>query len=219
MKILALEFSSVRRSAALVRSSDEVPPVVVGNALEASGRSARVFGLITAALHDAGWEREGLDVIAVGLGPGSYHGIRAAIAIAEGWALGRSIRLVGVSSVAALALQFGRETAQRAFTVAVDAQRGEFYRADYVADAGVAREVHPLRLVKAVEIENLLRRGGIVCGPGLARWFLGAREIFPEAAAVGCLAVETPESSGDARLEPIYLRQTLFVKAPPPRFG
>jgi len=191
----------------------------MATAHEASGRATRAFRLITAALRDAGWEREVLDLIAVGIGPGSYHGIRAAIAIAEGWALARKTRQVGVSSVAALALQWSREHVDGRFAVAVDAQRGEFYRADYLAEAGVAREVQPLRLVKAAEIESALRAGETVCGPDVTGRFGGAQEAFPDARAVGCLVFEAPDTTASAPLEPIYLRETAFVKARPARFA
>lgn len=160
-----------------------------------------------------------LDRIAVGLGPDSYHGIRAAIAMAEGWVLARKTPRVGVSSVAALALQWGREHVDGRFAVAVDAQRGEFYRADYLAEAGVAREVQPLRLVKAAEIESCLRAGETVCGPDVARRFAGAHEAFPNASAVSCLASGIPEAVASAPLEPTYLRERAFVKAPPARLA
>ena len=46
-----------------------------------------------------------MGLIAVGLGPGSYTGIRAAIAVAQGWQLARGIKLLGINSVECLAAQ------------------------------------------------------------------------------------------------------------------
>ena len=54
--------------------------------------------LIDDALREAGVEREQIDCLAIGLGPGSYTGVRAAIAVAQGWQLARGIRLLGVST-------------------------------------------------------------------------------------------------------------------------
>ena len=61
--------------------------------------------MIESALRQAGLEREEIECIAVGLGPGSYTGIRAAIALAQGWQLARGVKLLGVSSAECLATQ------------------------------------------------------------------------------------------------------------------
>ena len=52
--------------------------------------------MIESALAEAKIEREQIEVIAVGLGPGSYTGIRAAISVAQGWQLARGVKLLGV---------------------------------------------------------------------------------------------------------------------------
>ena len=43
--------------------------------------------MIEEALREAGLEREQIEVLAVGLGPGSYTGIRVALSLAQGWQL------------------------------------------------------------------------------------------------------------------------------------
>src|SRR4051812_20555157 len=95
MKILALEFSSSQRSVAVVQP---------GEFHEALG-SHEPFAMIDEALRGAKLEREQIDCIAVGIGPGSYTGIRSAISIAQGWQLARPIKLLGVSSADAIAAQ------------------------------------------------------------------------------------------------------------------
>jgi tRNA threonylcarbamoyladenosine biosynthesis protein TsaB len=85
MNVLALEFSSNRRSAAVV-----VDKSVRGRAEASGGRNTQAFHLIEQALVEATLEREAVDCIAVGLGPGSYTGIRTAISIAQGWQVARS---------------------------------------------------------------------------------------------------------------------------------
>src|ERR1044071_802880 len=107
MKILALEFSSSQRSVAIVQSASSREPnaVAVSEAIETGGRATKAIGMIEEALRDAGLEREQIDCVAVGLGPGSYSGIRAAIAVAQGWQLARNIKLLGVSSVECIAEQ------------------------------------------------------------------------------------------------------------------
>jgi len=204
---------------ALVQAASPTESRVVASAAESAGRSTRAFRLIEAVLRESGWEREEIDRIAVGLGPGSYHGIRSAIALAQGWSLGRPLELVGVSSAACLGRQRAQQGAVSEFAVVIDAQRGEFYLAGYLMTAAGWREVEPLRLVSAEDVETRLRAGSVVCGPEARRWFPLAEDLFPDAAILGCLAAGGSEPVAGERLEPIYLRATRFVKAPPPRFG
>jgi tRNA threonylcarbamoyladenosine biosynthesis protein TsaB len=76
--------------------------------------------------------REEIEVIAVGLGPGSYTGIRAAIAVAQGWQLARGVKLLGVSSADRMSGGAGAGGENfRAVNVVIDAQRGEFYLATW----------------------------------------------------------------------------------------
>ena len=62
-----------------------------------------------------------------------------------------------------------------------------------------------------------MNAGEMVVGPEVSRWFPAGREIFPSAAALGQLAVNRTEYVSGERLEPIYLRETQFVKAAPLR--
>ena len=83
MTILALEFSSTQRSVALARDG-----VVLAEASETGGRGANAFGMIETVLETAKFAREAVEVLAVGLGPGSYTGIRVALSVAQGWPSG-----------------------------------------------------------------------------------------------------------------------------------
>ena len=90
MTILALEFSSSQRSVAVARDGQ-----VLAEAATAGGREMNAFSLIERVLAEARLGRDQIDCLAVGLGPGSYTGIRVALAIAQGWQLARPIRLLG----------------------------------------------------------------------------------------------------------------------------
>lgn len=210
MKLLALEFSSETRSVALVESGR-----MVGRAEESGGRSTRAFALIDAALHDAGWQREAIECIAVGLGPGSYAGIRAAIALAQGWQFARSVQVLGVGSVECLAAQAHGEGVLGPVHFLIDAQRGEFYcaRAELV-EAGP--KLGPLRLIGPEEARSL-PADALVVEPALRQLFPKARALCPDAAALGKLASSRDGFVSAEKLEPVYLRATSFVKAPPPR--
>ena len=215
MKILAVEFSSEQRSVAVVQWDAGTIPVLLGRAVESGVH--RPLGLAQDALREARCEREEIETIAVGLGPGSYTGIRGAIALAQGWQLGRGINLLGISSVECLAAGAEREKLFGPVNIIIDAQRQEFYLARYEIGPGSWRETEALRLAPQAEIEELARRGEQMLWPGAAEWFPSARNLYPDAAILGRLASERRDFVSGEKLVPIYLRETTFTKAPPPR--
>jgi len=212
MKILAFEFSSDRRSVAVVIAGQ-----VRGRAEETGGRAARAFGLIEQALLEARLEREEIECLAVGLGPGSYTGIRAAIAIAQGWQLGRAVPLLGVSTVEALAAQAQLARLLGRIHVLIDAQRDEFYHAVYQIETHQRRVLEPLRLATFDQISAVAGSGECLICPDLVPRFPGGRILWPDAGTIGRLASARSDFVTGDKLEPIYLRETSFLKAPPPR--
>jgi tRNA threonylcarbamoyl adenosine modification protein YeaZ len=173
--------------------------------------------MIEEALRDAQLEREQIDCVAVGLGPGSYSGIRAAIAFAQGWQLARNVKLLGVSSAECIAEQAVADGLTGPINIIIDAQRNEFYLAQYDLSEKGPVEVQPLRLVTLAEVQQLERAGQTLIGPEVTKWFPGARIVFPRAAVLGQIALRRDDFVPGEKLEPIYLRETSFVKAPPPR--
>ena len=164
------------------------------------------------ALWQAQLEREQIECIAVGLGPGSYTGIRAAIALAQGWQLAREVKLLGISSAEAVAAQAQADGLKGLVHVVVDAQRNELYWAIYEMNGTIRREVAPLRLATVVEV-RASQGSGIIVGPEVTTWFPEGRIIAPRAATVGELALGRKAFVSGDKLEPIYLRETTFVKA------
>jgi tRNA threonylcarbamoyladenosine biosynthesis protein TsaB len=85
-----------------------------------------------AALERARYCFARLDQIVVGLGPGSYAGIRIGIAAALGMSLSLGVRLVGIPSIAAL------DVPATGYLAIGDARRGSFYLTH--VDHGVCQE-------------------------------------------------------------------------------
>jgi tRNA threonylcarbamoyladenosine biosynthesis protein TsaB len=192
---------------------------VICEAIETGGQSTRAFSLIEKVLAEAKIEREQIDVIAIGLGPGSYTGVRAAISLAQGWQLASrsGMKLIGISSAECLAAQAQAEGLSGRVSVVIDAQRGEFYLADYELGPDGGRETGPLRLVTLAAARERERAGGVLIGPEVTKWFPTGRTIFPRAATLGKLAMGRNNFVAGEKLEPVYLRETNFVKAPAPR--
>ncbi|UGS37411.1 tRNA (adenosine(37)-N6)-threonylcarbamoyltransferase complex dimerization subunit type 1 TsaB [Capillimicrobium parvum] len=90
----------------------------------------QLLPLARAALAHAGLGFGDVGRIAVGLGPGSFTGLRIGLATARALSLGSGAELAGVSTLEALALPAAREQPAGATVAAVlDARRGEVFLA------------------------------------------------------------------------------------------
>jgi len=213
MKILALEFSTFERSVAIVqRSGIAHANISSSEVVQTSERSTRAFELIEQALRLAQIEREQIECIAVGLGPGSYTGIRAAIALAQGWQLARRVKLVGISGSECLAAQALAEGIHGKVTFVIDAQRNEFYLVTFDITAEGVRETESLRLASFEEVQERQSGGNLLLGPEITKCFPSGRIMFPRAAMVGRQAMGSLNFVSGEQMQPIYLRETTFVK-------
>ena len=216
MKILALEFSSPQRSVAIL-NGDSDGPLSLSEVAETGGPAIKAFDMVEAALKQTQLEREQIECLAIGIGPGSYSGIRSAIALAQGWQLARPIKILGLSSVETIAAQAHAAAISGPVLIVIDAQRNEFYLAGY--DLGVAgrREIKALRIASLQEVQACEQNGELLLGPEITKWCPSGRILFPRAATLAQLARNRTDFIPGNKLEPIYLRETSFVKAAPPR--
>lgn len=224
MKILAVEFSSSQRSAAVFETraggkadTPNSQSGLLALTMEGSAQSLNALGLIERTLGAAETEREQIEVIAVGLGPGSYTGIRAAIALAQGWQLVRPIHTIGVSSVECLAAQATGLGWIGKTCIVIDAQRDEFCLAEYDLTPSGCQPIQPLRLASLEEVRARGRASHMLIGPDIEHWFPEGRVLFPSAAMVAELGAARSEFVSADTLQPIYLREARFAKAPPRR--
>jgi tRNA threonylcarbamoyladenosine biosynthesis protein TsaB len=99
--------------------------------------ATRLMGLVVGLLEEAGIGWDAVDRIAVGLGPGTFTGLRIGVATARALAHARQIPLVGVSTLASLALgglraADGFPQIDTVFAV-IDARRSEVFAAAWPA--------------------------------------------------------------------------------------
>jgi tRNA threonylcarbamoyl adenosine modification protein YeaZ len=216
MITLAIDTSTPRGAVALLR--DEKP--LGEEAFDRSQPGGNVFDAAAGLLSRDQLGVTDIGLLAVGLGPGSFTGIRAGIAAAKGLALPRKLPIKGVSSYDALALTalpgMPRDCPQ--MCVLGDARRDEIYYALYDRDGrcvkdcriatleAVADEIHqPIWFVSS-EIERYKDELRSLFG-GFAS--IGETSVYPSAAAVGRLAFQrfrVDTTRGDESIEPIYLR-------------
>ncbi len=142
--ILAIDTATVTASAALWRDGI----VLATAAQDSSGHSSELLPMIDALCRGQGIAPSQLGAVAIGVGPGSFTGLRIGMATAKGVAFAGQLELWGVSSLAALALKMADAVpeAERAATLLVpmlDARRNEVY-------VGAYRSVAPDRVVAVV---------------------------------------------------------------------
>lgn len=134
MRILAFDTATRATTVALAGVGEAVYTARDDPAAGARpGHAARLLPLTAIVMERAGVGWEALDRIAVGVGPGTFTGLRIGIATARALARARNIPLVGVSTLQSLALAgpvSGTAPAGLDATLAVlDARRGEVFAA------------------------------------------------------------------------------------------
>jgi tRNA threonylcarbamoyladenosine biosynthesis protein TsaB len=175
--------------------------------------------VIGAALEHAGLARRDVELIAVGVGPGSFTGTRIGLATAKGLALALDRPLIGVPSLRAIA----RAAPGSWIVSVVDAHKGEVYAAAYErVGLALIERVAPFHAEPAdafAALRAVLPREGVVaCGSGLRRYpehVDRALAILPplfDAPRAAILALEAEERflahgpDDRAALEPLYVR-------------
>lgn len=100
MKILALDTSGDTCSIAIVEGQELLVEISFAHRRRLT---ERLPDIVTFALSEAQTTLEELDAFAVGLGPGSFTGVRVGVTMAKTWAESLGKRVIGVSSLDAIA--------------------------------------------------------------------------------------------------------------------
>ena len=138
MLILAFEASGSALSAAVLSGSDDASLVWE----EAHfGHAARLVPLAVSALTKAGKSFADITHVAAGCGPGSFTGIRVALAAAKGVCLAQCVPGFGISGLQALAHDACAKAAGRAILAVTDTRRGNLYAQIFTAKAAPVSDV------------------------------------------------------------------------------
>ena len=203
--ILALEFSSNRRSVAIADGKDVLARV------ETDDVKKPPLTLIDEALKNANLKRAAIETISIGIGPGSYTGIRSAIATAQGWQLARNINLLPIPSAEILAANAAANGQRGETHFIIDAQRHEFYYTTWQLTEDNQFQTTPLHIITVTVAAELKAFGPDYAG------LPSCEPLFPDAAILAQLAAGRTDFQLGETIEPIYLRPIEFTKAPPLR--
>ncbi len=203
--ILALEFSSNRRSVAIADGKDVLARV------ETDDVKKPPLTLIDEALKKANLNHAAIETISIGIGPGSYTGIRSAIATAQGWQLARNINLLPIHSAEILAANAAANGQRGEIHFIIDAQRHEYYHTTWKLTEDNQSQTTPLHIITVTVAAELKTFGPDSAG------LPSCDPLFPDAAILAQLAAGRTDFQPGETIEPIYLRPIEFTKAPPLR--
>lgn len=190
--VLALDTATSETVAGIGRGGELLGERRIGPAADGRPRHGPALLVALQELVDQadGWGR--VERIAVGIGPGSFTGIRIGVATARALAQARGLPITPVETTAALAAGIPDE-AGRARLAVVDARRSEVFVA--LLRSGETMAAPPLVLSPEAMAATLPdARGSLAAGDGAVRF---RREL--EAAGIGVLADEHPAHRLSAR--------------------
>ncbi len=144
MLLLSLDTASTTLSLSLFNDENLVDSF---DEVMLRGQAERLIPEIQTLFEKAGKNVKELSAVAVGVGPGSFTGVRIALSAARGLGLALGVPVYGVSSLEAYAYGAGEDV-----LVALDTKRGDYYVAGYNKDL---EEVFEPRVMTLEEIKIL----------------------------------------------------------------
>jgi tRNA threonylcarbamoyladenosine biosynthesis protein TsaB len=176
--------------------------------------------MIESALAEAGVDKRALDVIAAGVGPGSYTGLRVGLAAARTLSFALDVPIFGVPSFDAMADALSTEA--QSVVVAVDAYQLRIYRGVYRRDGARLVRQAAIDVVESTRVLDEVGRPAAVCGGAVTRYpevfavegvsILSLPAVEDTAAAVATRGLDARlrgESPSPETVLPLYLRPSL----------
>jgi len=195
--ILAIDTSLPIMSVALVRDG-----VLLGSiAIEGKGsRNEKLLPSVDWLLSESGVDRRDIDLFAVTRGPGSFTGVRIALATTQGMALALGKPVCAMSTHEAIALgEASLDHPLDRILVYDDAGRGEHYVTLFEGD----REAFAPRLARAEELDVLVHEAAMAISVGD---FVQHGNVAIACARRACAIQQRGELASYADVTPIYVR-------------
>lgn len=214
MNILAIDTSSQNATVALINNDRLVGEYTINNK---KTHSQIIMPLIEDIIKKSGLEIKDIDVYAAGIGPGSFTGLRIGIATAKALAQAQKKKIIGVSSIGAIAKSI--EYTQKLVCPIIDARRNDVYNTIYKDGKCIVSD-------RAISISDLLDEIGdretvfagdaveiykdkIIEKLGKNACFASRAHRLVKASAVAEMAFERAENNDFDdiyTLNPVYLR-------------
>jgi len=127
MNLLAIETSTDACSVALLCGSE----IKMDHRMASQQHGRLVLPMINALMAKAELSVGHLDGVVFGRGPGSFTGVRIAVALTQGIALGADVGVIGISTMNSIAQGAYRKFGDQSVAISIDARMAEVYFAAY----------------------------------------------------------------------------------------
>ena len=167
-------------------------------------------------LDKSGWKTRDIGLICVGLGPGSFTGIRIAAATAKGLAAVLRSKMIGVPTMDAIAMNFPPE--ERCVAPLLDAHKGKVYSCIYGREGETLVRNTDYMLTTIEELLGSLTGEVVFCGNGTVKYeeklkqhplvrYNKEMDWYPRAVSIGRIGLERSAgaTSDPQAIEPLYL--------------
>lgn len=219
IRVLAVDSSSVSASVAILDGSKILTELYINAGLT---HSQTLAPMIDFAVKSCNLDLKDMDFFAVTNGPGSFTGIRIAVATIKGMAIGLNKKCAGISSL--LAASYPSKDFDGLVCACMDARRGEIYNSIYDFRE---KEIIKVKEERAISIKDLAKEifelkskvklvgdGAEMCYNSLSEMGINnislsmEHERFVNASSIAKIAVNLPkECLLDSKdLNPKYLR-------------
>jgi tRNA threonylcarbamoyladenosine biosynthesis protein TsaB len=222
MNLLAIETSTPYCSVAVRRGEQ-----LHARHFEAGQKHAELsLDAIDGLLKDCGIGVAELDGVAFGAGPGSFTGLRIACGLVQGLSLARSLPVVGIVTLAALADEIALASGGARVVACLDARMGEVYLAAYELGADALNEIVAPGVYRPEAVPQVPGSGWVGGGSGFAafpniaaRYGEALSRVLPDATptAAAVLRLAAPrfargETGNATDAVPVYLRDKVALK-------
>ena len=220
MNILSFDTSTKAASIALLNDNELVGEIFIN---DKRTHSQKLMPMVESLFRLADITADDLDLLAVCIGPGSFTGLRIAMATVKAMAHAKNLKIIAVDSLESLA--FNVSDSDKKIIPVLDAQGKNLYTASYRFSDGDYERIDEIEVVEVEELLNKIEKNGeevIVLGEGLdkcrERFDLDNVEIpsldknVSKASSVACIAKNKFEKNIDVHscydIVPMYIRKS-----------
>lgn len=203
MKILFLDTSSAYCSVAIVNGEQ-----VTHNTQHIPRQHNQfLIDIVDRALQQSGLGVDDIDVLAYGVGPGSFVGVRLASAFMHGLSMAKNIPLLGFSSMEVIAYHQHLAHQKNIISVLLDAKMGDVYYGQY--DFSCQNISSTETLISYQQLTEITPDGWVVSDMAIDKH---SAEICPDLNAYSRLFYQriqaNPAMLHESTAQPIYLQGT-----------
>lgn len=158
MKVLAIDTTSIISGVCIVVDDKVISSAEIGD----KKQSEEIVVTINKVLLDAKITMDDIDLIAVSKGPASFTSIRIGLACAKAISLAKSIPLITIDSLYAIASKF--EDFSGKIIVLMDAKMDEFFFAEFFCRDKILEVTHDSKLININDIKYIDFSNSLICG-------------------------------------------------------